>query len=183
MERTQSQELRRVDGVEGAAVLWGVALRPSRPSSAQAVRVERRLAHRRVAGARLLYTRRPNGRAESPTRNSTDAGGGRRGNGARAAARGQAQERTTEPPSSRRSPEDGAAWRPAPREGARSARRLPPSQSLVNRRRPVLSVMVVASRPFDMVPDGLRAQSGQLFGGRGLLCRRARGSMCCRGRR
>ena len=39
----------------------------------------------------------------------------------------------------------------------------------VYRRRPVLSVMVVASRPFDMVPDGLRAQSGQLFGGRGLL--------------
>ena len=69
------------------------------------------------------------------------------------------------------------AWRPAPREGARSARRLPPSQSLVNRRRPVLSVMVVASRPFDMVPDGLRAQSGQLFGGRGLLCG-GRGARC-----
>ena len=64
------------------------------------------------------------------------------------------------------------AWRPR-------ARRLPPSQSLVIRRRPVLSVMVVASRPFDMVPDGLRAQSGQRFGGRGLLLRRARGSMGC----
>ena len=32
-------------------------------------------------------------------------------------------------PSSRRSPEDGAAWRPAPREGARSARRLPRPQA------------------------------------------------------
>ena len=99
-----------------------------------------------------------------------------RGEGAAAATarapppRGRAQERTTKTPSRRRSPEDGAAWRPAPREGARSARRLPLSQSLVIRRRPVLSVMVVASRPFDMVPDGLRAQSGQLFGGRGLLC-------------
>ena len=56
---------------------------------------------------------------------------------------------------------------PARRRPQRAA--AAPSQSLVNRRRPVLSVMVVASRPFDMVPDGLRAQSGQLFGGRGLL--------------
>ena len=178
MERTQSQELRRVDGVEGAAVLWGVALRPSRPSSAQAVRVERRLAHRRVAGPRKLCTRRARTVGPSPRHEAAPT----RGVGVAATARappprGRAQERTTETPSRRRSPEDGAAWRPAPREGARSARRLPPSQSLVNRRRPVLSVMVVASRPFDMVPDGLRAQSGQLFGGRGLLCG-GRGARC-----
>ena len=103
----------------------------------------------------------------TPTRSSIDAGGGRRGgNGSRVAARPSARAHD-QTPSSRRGPEDGAAWRPAPREGARSARRLPSSQSLVNRRRPVLSVMVVASRPFDMVPDGLRSLRGQLSGAAG----------------
>ena len=69
----------------------------------------------------------------------------------------------------------GVATGPARRRPQRAA--AAPSQSLVNRRRPVLSVMVVASRPFDMVPDGLRAQSGQLFGGRGLLYG-GRGARC-----
>ena len=151
------------------AVLWGVALRPSRPSSALAVRVERRLAHRRVAGPRKLGTRRPDGRVDTPTRSSTDAGGGRRA--ARALARrggssARAHDQNAVAPTQSRG-RRGVAAGPARRRPQRAA--AAPSQSLVIRRRPVLSVMVVASRPFDMVPDGLRAQSGQLFGGRGLL--------------
>ena len=107
----------------------------------------------------------------TPTRSSIDAGEGAAAATARASPRGRAQERTTKRRRADAAPEDGVGRRRGgrPAQGARSARRLPPSQSLVNRRRPVLSVMVVASRPFDMVPDGLRAQSGQLFGGRGLL--------------
>ncbi len=105
----------------------------------------------------------------TPTRSSIDAGGGRRGgNGSRAAARPSARahdQNAVEPtPSRGRRRINGRGGRP---RGARSARRLPPSQSLVNRRRPVLSVMVVASRPFDMVPDGLRSLRGQLSGAAG----------------
>ena len=112
---------------------------------------------------------RPDTRPDTPTRSSTDAGGGRRGgNGSRAAARpsARAHDRNAVEPTRLRG-RRGVAAGPARRRPQRAA--AAPSQSLVNRRRPVLSVMVVASRPFDMVPDGLRAQSGQLFGGRGLL--------------
>ena len=105
----------------------------------------------------------------TPTRSSIDAGGGRRGgNGSRVAARPSARahdRNAVEPtPSRGRRRINGRGGRP---RGARSARRLPSSQSLVIRRRPVLSVIVVASRPFDMVPDGLRSLRGQLSGAAG----------------
>ena len=169
--RSQSRELRRVDGVEWGAVLWGVALRPSRPSSALAVRVERRLAHRRVAGPRKLGTRRPDGRADPDTKQHRR--GGRAPRRQRLARRREAERKSARPKRRRAAAVPGTASRRKrggrPRKGPQRAAAAP-SQSLVIRRRPVLSVMVVASRPFDMVPDGLRAQSGQLFGGRGLLC-------------
>ena len=95
VEQTQC----RVDGVESAAVLWGVALRPSRPSSALAVRVERRLAHRRVAGPRKLGTRRPEGRADPDTKQHRR--GGRAPRRQRFARRREA-ERTSARPKRRR---------------------------------------------------------------------------------
>ena len=154
--------------MESAAVLWGVALRPSRPSSALAVRVERRLAHRRVAGPRKLGTRRPDGRADPDTKQHRR--GGRAPRRQRRARRREAERKSARPKRRRAAAVPGTASRRKrggrPR-GARSARRLPSSQSLVIRRRPVLSVIVVASRPFDMVPDGLRSLRGQLSGAAG----------------
>ena len=104
----------------------------------------------------------------TPTRSSIDAGGGRRGgNGSRVAARPSARARTVavEPTRPR-----GTAWRggrPA-REGAAQRGGCPvPKLGNSTPSRAVRDGGRISS--FDMVPDGLRAQGGQLFGGRGLL--------------
>ena len=131
MERTQSRGRRRADGVDrsqraSGAVLWG---------------------RRRGRGKRLARSREAERTTERRRADPEDGVEPKLGGpGRRRRALGQGQRRRLGRSSdveyrggggSSRLPDTRGkeilARRPAPREGARSARRLPPSQSLVNR--------------------------------------------------